>query len=378
MWNGKEALEYLLKATSNELTPEQSKAYPLPSLVLMDVQMPVLDGYNATHLLRHHAPFTGIEALARIPIVAMTASAIHGDREKCERAGMDDYMAKPVKRVTLEKTILKWVTSGRPVSTGESERPSIERSATDQSSNCNQHDLQAAEFLARSSPPPLTTLNQGDSNMASEEAFARRSSFSRSLINTEIPGGESEGDRAVRRAEAEDKARALRDAKLFHATERGQTLPMASLEEEPGIIPGGPKITLDASQLLSNTDTSPVALTMENVSRFNLAQEGSADIPLRPVSPSVSSNGVMRPLSDIPGPPPDDLLSTTGMTRIDADAEALVESLLTTAQYSAIPSNPSTSSGIQAPSKSRKELGGLSTADRQKSDWSTSTARPEH
>ena len=70
-----------------------------PDIILMDVQMPIIDGYKCTHLLRHHLPYKTI--LHDVPIVAMTASAIHGDREKCKRAGMDDYLAKPVTMTIL-------------------------------------------------------------------------------------------------------------------------------------------------------------------------------------------------------------------------------------------------------------------------------------
>ena len=54
----------------------------------MDCQMPVLDGYRATHLIRHHSPYSAIASIRMLPIVAMTASAIQGDREKCTQAGM--------------------------------------------------------------------------------------------------------------------------------------------------------------------------------------------------------------------------------------------------------------------------------------------------
>lgn len=77
----------------------------------MDVQMPVIDGYKCTHLLRHHMPYKNI--VHDVPIVAMTASAIQGDREKCTRAGMDDYLAKPVRGVILEKMLLRWCSPHR-------------------------------------------------------------------------------------------------------------------------------------------------------------------------------------------------------------------------------------------------------------------------
>jgi PAS domain S-box-containing protein len=73
-------------------------------LVLMDCQMPVLDGFEATREIR-----AGKGGHPCIPIVAMTANAMAGDREKCIAAGMDDYIAKPVKLDTLRKTLDNWL-----------------------------------------------------------------------------------------------------------------------------------------------------------------------------------------------------------------------------------------------------------------------------
>lgn len=80
----------------------------------MDVQMPLIDGYKCTHILRHHRPYK--DFTQDIPIVAMTASAIQGDREKCKRAGMDDYLAKPVKSNILERMLVRWTKSRRTMS----------------------------------------------------------------------------------------------------------------------------------------------------------------------------------------------------------------------------------------------------------------------
>ncbi|PNS17260.1 hypothetical protein CAC42_6943 [Sphaceloma murrayae] len=100
VWNGKEALEYL---TSGKRV----------DIVLMDCQMPVMDGYRATHKLRHEEPYRSDAWLRGLPIVAMTASAIQGDREKCFDAGMSDYLSKPVDAGALEEMLVKWTLSRR-------------------------------------------------------------------------------------------------------------------------------------------------------------------------------------------------------------------------------------------------------------------------
>ena len=70
-------------------------------LILMDVQMPEMDGFAATAAIRARERSTG----DHIPIVAMTAHAMKGDRERCLAAGMDDYVTKPVSRQGLADAI---------------------------------------------------------------------------------------------------------------------------------------------------------------------------------------------------------------------------------------------------------------------------------
>ena len=72
-------------------------------LILMDWQMPVMDGQEATELIRREEKSTG----AHIPIIAMTAAAMKGDRERCLKAGMDDYISKPIDPETLSETLAK-------------------------------------------------------------------------------------------------------------------------------------------------------------------------------------------------------------------------------------------------------------------------------
>lgn len=88
--NGKAAINLLLR-TDDSVT-----------MILMDCQMPVMDGYSATAEIRAGA--AGVE-YKKIPIIAMTAGAMPGDRERCLAAGMDDYVTKPVIRADLYKAV---------------------------------------------------------------------------------------------------------------------------------------------------------------------------------------------------------------------------------------------------------------------------------
>jgi len=355
--------------------------------------MPILDGYHATHMLRHHAPYTSIDAICKTPIVAMTASAIHGDREKCEKAGMDDYLAKPVKRPTLEKMILKWVDRERMRSGSiAASKPPLSRSGTDHSSNCAQMDFVANNFFG-SCQPSLepndsdddvegTGLGNADQSETSKVTAgvkaARRSSMSRKLLrNDTIAETQAEGE--MRRADAEDKARVLRDAKLLAATGENDALsPMsvvASNNFKHAISSPGP------GYRGRSVDASVMALTQENVEKLNSANSQNGDGSSR-IEGSESQEGLfMEGLkragihvvqsASIPGPPPPDVV-------VDMDDGGGFNGLKP--RNNGVGHSTSWASEITdrtSPSKkSRMEYGGLKPDMRQKSDWSQSTAKP--
>lgn len=131
LWNGKEALDYIMGVVDGKNAK--------PDIILMDVQMPLIDGYRATHILRHHMPYKSL--VQDIAIVAMTASAIYGDREKAFKAGMDDYVSKPVTRSIIEHMITRWTTI-RPSKDTSSAATDISTSdCSELSEHCDNADI---------------------------------------------------------------------------------------------------------------------------------------------------------------------------------------------------------------------------------------------
>lgn len=78
------------------------------ALILMDCRLPVMDGYQATRQIRQ------IPGLETLPIVALTANVLQGDRDACLQAGMDDYLAKPFKHADLQQILQRWLAIGAP------------------------------------------------------------------------------------------------------------------------------------------------------------------------------------------------------------------------------------------------------------------------
>jgi CheY-like chemotaxis protein/HPt (histidine-containing phosphotransfer) domain-containing protein len=124
--NGQEALDALQR--------EGDDAF---DLVFMDIQMPVMGGFEATAAIRQLEQ----EAETRIPIIAMTAHAMKGDRDRCIQAGMDDYISKPLQADALHALLKRWAAKCARSSTEEKSSEKTARpSASEQKSENTQAD----------------------------------------------------------------------------------------------------------------------------------------------------------------------------------------------------------------------------------------------
>ncbi|KAH9988371.1 hypothetical protein F4779DRAFT_611047 [Xylariaceae sp. FL0662B] len=209
-WNGREALDYLQSCREGKLAK--------PDIILMDVQMPLIDGYKCTHILRHHVPFKAYTD--DVPIVAMTASAIQGDREKCTKAGMDDYLAKPVKSKTLERMLVRWSRFRRKVASTST--PSLHHSTSDCSDSagqCISSDVPVPDNnpdIVAQTPEERSTSRDWDhpeddrTNLLTPKPLAKNVS---NEVNT-FPFGISQ---PARQLDSDELAMHLRDDKLIDA-----------------------------------------------------------------------------------------------------------------------------------------------------------------
>ncbi|KAK3951777.1 putative histidine kinase [Pseudoneurospora amorphoporcata] len=269
-WNGKEALEYLSEASAGKKRK--------PDIILMDVQMPLIDGYLCTHLLRHHVPYRTY--VRDVPIVAMTASAIQGDKEKCKRAGMDDYLSKPVKSKTLEKMLVRWCTTKR-------EELSL---TTPQCSESGEH--------CRSADIPAVGLNEGEPSDLDLNAHGDVEDEGSSLATPMGP---------VRVAEGVSQSGGAGDGQVQHSPTGGYFSSRSASEQGvPGTTtnltgdPGAQTVLVQADQLVASaeyqirpsveetatsstlvnqsTQTQGEALTEENLVKLQLQEEQNKEL----------------------------------------------------------------------------------------------------
>ena len=205
----------------------------------MDVQMPVLDGYRATHHIRHHTPHSIIGDVRTLPIVAMTASAIQGDKEKCVRAGMDDYLTKPVRAKILEEMLLKWAVEGKRK----------HRLLKFQDTRLSDHDSNCDH-------PPSATAS--DCSERTKSSSSGRETISMAALSSEPQVDRNLSGKGLQRSDSDEQARSLRDKKLVELSglKRGP-FSISLPSPRPEFRPYGPF----------------TPLTMENMARFDRERE---------------------------------------------------------------------------------------------------------
>ena len=136
--NGEEAVQALEQSTFD--------------VVFMDCQMPVMDGYEATGQIRKNEHKRGRHAI----IIAMTANALQGDKEKCLAAGMDDYIAKPLKQDVLRNTLQKWVLTLLQADEGEQRvRSSMATASSGASAIIDKVRFDELASIGANTQPPL-------------------------------------------------------------------------------------------------------------------------------------------------------------------------------------------------------------------------------
>ncbi|EXJ67505.1 uncharacterized protein A1O5_09518 [Cladophialophora psammophila CBS 110553] len=141
--DGKQAYE-ALQAKSKEGKPFH--------LVLMDVQMPVLDGYEATKAIRADPD----PNVSRVLIIAMTASAIRGDREKCLEAGMNDYLAKPVRQTALKAMLDEYLQRTKVATDNSAKSPESNPTPGDGVSGSAESGSKPPSLSAKGGEPPMS------------------------------------------------------------------------------------------------------------------------------------------------------------------------------------------------------------------------------
>ncbi|KAH8706560.1 hypothetical protein BGZ61DRAFT_350691 [Ilyonectria robusta] len=305
--NGLKAVE-ALRQKANEGEPYH--------IVLMDVQMPVLDGYEATKLIRKDP----LDAVRNILVIAMTASAIQGDREKCLAAGMNDYLAKPVRSDVLKKKLDAYLSpespvtfqdsvqttpASRPTPRAESNGPSppvtrpplVSHSATKHRQSQNvPHPMQESAVFnqpldpdamqAKDSPmftkehpgsPPIPIRDNPSYSMPSvnDLALSRTSSENRSIDVGSLADGSSTNSHK-RQPRKLTKTRGNSDSNAERPSATGERAPS---EKTRGLLTKkGPQRQSSTSLAddTQNTENTPYGTSRDDTKRNSLASQSSS------------------------------------------------------------------------------------------------------
>lgn len=144
------------EAENGQLALDRLEADPLPDVILMDLAMPVLDGYETTRRLKSD------ERTGRLPVVALTAHAMVGDRERAEAAGCDEYLTKPVDPELLVETLGRFLPqeASDPASPRPRRAPQGEGPGTDQLLSAMDQALEEIEASEGRARPDLAPARQ--------------------------------------------------------------------------------------------------------------------------------------------------------------------------------------------------------------------------
>jgi PAS domain S-box-containing protein len=277
MNNGQEAVEAV-----------SQKKY---DIVLMDVQMPVMNGLQATEAIRKH--FSANE----LPVIAMTANAMKGDREACLESGMNDYVAKPIQKDALFSVLNKWIYDSE-IKTSESKpsgisseppkissKPAIEIS---EDSNINLEEglerlggnetiyfqlLQSFKDTYANFIPSINELIQNDNNTAIREAHSLKGA----AANLSLPEVQmaSKSLEAALRKETKDNVNQLiqnlegKLVKCFEAIDKLMNKPDDKCVEEPPIEPNDKKVKSKTRLLLAEDNPINQQVIIEVLSGDN-------------------------------------------------------------------------------------------------------------
>jgi len=183
-------------------------------LVLMDCQMPTMDGFEATGRIREREKAEGIP---RIPIIALTANAIVGDREICIAHGMDDYLSKPFSAEQLHKVLSQWLPRREAHEQDQPEEPALPKVNLDKKVLLQLKQLKAGlltrviQLYMETSPKLLRDMEQALADKNADELFKSTHSFKNSSANLGI-------------IEVTEKARALEALARTGSLEGAQAL----------------------------------------------------------------------------------------------------------------------------------------------------------
>ena len=166
-------------------------------LVLMDCQMPVMDGFAATAEIRRHEQQRGHARV--LPIVAITANALQGDREACLAAGMDDYLSKPFTQQDLGHTLARWITLPRAATVHHSEQQEAPQE-TPQALRQEAPPAPAGQPLNRQTLENIRALSRADGDALLERvilAFTGETPRQLAAMREAIAGADAEALRKV-------------------------------------------------------------------------------------------------------------------------------------------------------------------------------------